>query len=339
MANKKGIPDFARIKEEVGFEEVLKHYGLLEVLKHKGEQLTGACPLHKGDGKSCFSVNLGRNCYNCFSCKSHGNVLDFVSAKEEVSLKEAGLLLSEWFNVPLVEGRIQRHGRQTVHPPLAHAKAGNLVREKKDIGKPAEPVNPPLTFELKNLDSDHPYLKERDLTQETIRYFGLGFCKKGLMASRVVIPIHNENGELIAYAGRAIDKQGEKEGRYKLPSRFQKSYVLFNLHRAKEYMKDKGLILVEGYFSVFRLFQAGFPQAVALMGSSLSEHQEALVVETVSRGGKVILLMDNDEAGKACEEDCLRRLSKRCFVKVPSLPDGVLQVDELAEEAIKDLLL
>lgn len=346
MANNKGIPDFAKIKEEVGFEEVLKHYGLLDGLKRKGEQLTGACPLHKGDGKSCFSVNLarGRNCFNCFSCRAHGNVLDFVAVKEEVILKEAGLLLSEWFNVPLVEGRIKRTGtqskaEQTQNPPSPRLRRGELVREKEETEKPAEPVNPPLTFELKNLNPDHPYLKERGLTPETIHRFGLGFCKKGLMAGRVVIPIHNEKGGLIAYAGRAIDEQGEKDGRYKLPSRFQKSFVLFNLHRAKEHVKEKGLVLVEGYFSVFRLFQAGFPQAVALMGSTLSAIQEELIISTVGHGGKIVLLMDNDEAGRNCQKDVLERLVRRCFVKAPSLPAGVPQVDEMPEGAIKDLLL
>ncbi len=68
---------------------------------------------------------------------------------------------------------------------------------------PNEENNPPMTFELKNLDVKHPYLKQRGVGAKTIKEFGLGYCNRGLMKDRVVIPIHNPKGELVAYAGRA----------------------------------------------------------------------------------------------------------------------------------------
>lgn len=352
MSNK-GIPDFAKIKETVSFEDLLKHYGLLEKLKRKGDQLTGPCPIHQGDGKSCFSVNLAKSCFNCFSCKAHGNTLDFVVFMEKVELKEAGILLSEWFNVPLETKHLTRKTGQ------GEERKETLVKEKEALphhtlldnrgrmtggtteesaGSP-EPVNPPLTFELKNLDQSHPYFKERGLKEETIKFFTLGYCSRGLQKGRIVIPIHTEKGELVAYAGRWPGNDfPDKEGKYKLPpNKFKKSCVVFNLHRAKEYIKDKELIIVEGYFSVFRLWQAGFPNVVALMGSSLSKEQEELIIKAVGSAGKVILLFDNDEAGNACEEDALKRLSRKCFVGVASLPDGK-ELDKTEEEEIKAFL-
>ena len=63
-------------------------------------------------------------------------------------------------------------------------------------------MNPPLTFELKNLDHEHPYLEERGLAKENIKEVGIGFCSRSLMKGRIAITIYSENGELVAYAGR-----------------------------------------------------------------------------------------------------------------------------------------
>ena len=69
--------------------------------------------------------------------------------------------------------------------------------------------NPPLTFELKNLDVKHPYLKQRGVGAKTIKEFGLGYCNRGLMKDRVVISIHNPMGELVTYAGIAVGELAE----------------------------------------------------------------------------------------------------------------------------------
>src|SRR5207245_2693197 len=100
------------------------------------------------------------------------------------------------------------------------------------ITPPAEKVNVPLKFSLKNLDANHPYLAERGLTPETIAHFGLGHCQKGIMANRIAIPIHNEQSELVGYVGRWPGVPPEDHPRYRLPTGFHKSLVVFNLHRA-----------------------------------------------------------------------------------------------------------
>src|SRR5206468_11798689 len=149
-------------------------------------------------------------------------------------------------------------------------------------------VNNPLAFQLKGVECEHAYLKDRGITPETAREFGVGFfAGKGSMHGRVVIPIHNDRGELLAYAGRAIDGS---EPKYKLPTGFHKSLELYNLHRVG---KSDGVVLVEGFFDVMKVAQTGFP-VVALMGSSLSLRQEELLVQRFKR---VALMFDADEAG------------------------------------------
>jgi DNA primase len=136
----------------------------------------------------------------------------------------------------------------------------------------------------------------------------------------------------VAYAGRWPGEPPEGEGKYKLPVGFHKSLVVFNLHRAKAQAKDAGLIVVEGFFDAMRLHAAGFPNVVALMGSAMSEAQEALIVSTVGPDGKVILMLDEDDAGWKGREDALMRLSRRVYVKVIGLGEEGRQPDTMGKE-------
>jgi len=199
-------------------------------------------------------------------------------------------------------------------------------------------ANVPLKFALKYLNADHPYLKERGFTPETLAYFGVGFHSgRGIMNNRIAIPILNIHGELVAYAGRwPGNEPPEGEGKYKLPPGFHKSLEVFNLHRAKACVREHGLVVVEGYFDVLRLFQFGVCHAVALMGSTLSETQEKLIVEAVGSQGRVTLLLDGDQSGQACTQDALERLSQDVFVKAVRLDEQV-QPDDLQEDEIKAL--
>jgi DNA primase len=138
------------------------------------------------------------------------------------------------------------------------------------------------------------------------------------MHNRVVIPIHNEQGELVAYAGRTPGEPPAGAGKYSFPPNFKKSKVLFNLHRAREYAAE-GLIVVEGFFTVFEFWQRNSKNVVALMGSSMSTEQERLIVETVGPKGRVLLALDNDEAGRKGSADALSRLSSQVFVREMAL--------------------
>ncbi|MFX0108931.1 MAG: toprim domain-containing protein [Candidatus Hodarchaeota archaeon] len=206
--------------------------------------------------------------------------------------------------------------------------------EKEVPASESSMVNPPLTFELKNLDQEHPYLKERGLKPETIKEFGIGYCQRGLMKGRIAIPIHNENGELIAYAGRYPGDPPEGEPKYKLPPKFQKHYVLYNFHRARQ-CSEKHLILVEGFFDAMKLWQAGFKNVMALMGTVMSDEQEHLLTEALSPDGKLTLMLDPDEPGIKATEEITARLITKFYIKVI---DPEAEPDELSKEKIKALL-
>ena len=180
------------------------------------------------------------------------------------------------------------------------------------------------------------FFKKRGILPATIEHFGLGYRSKGMMKDRIVIPIHDHQGQLVAYCGRAVDDgQIEQEGKYKLPVNFVKSEVVYNLHRQKD--PDR-LILVENFLSVFQLHQNGVENVVALMGSSLSEQQEGLIVNNLGLNREAILLFDDDKDGQKCANDCLTRLSKKLFVKTVDIAPYAKKPHRLNPDTIKKLL-
>ena len=184
---------------------------------------------------------------------------------------------------------------------------------------------------------EHEYFIERELYPALIEHFGLGFFPqnaKGMMRNRLVIPIHNEKGELLAYAGRWVGLEEdlpEGEEKYKLPKDFHKLHVLYNLNRVKG---RRHLVVVEGFFSVFRLHALGVP-AVALMGRVLSEEHIRLLRES---GAKYLtFLLDGDEAGRSATLPIMERLASEAFrVKFALLPEGE-QPDTVDPEYLREL--
>lgn len=198
-------------------------------------------------------------------------------------------------------------------------------------------MNRPLTFKLKKLNPNHPYLKERGLKKETIKEFGLGHCKRGILKGRIAIPIHNEKEELVAYVGRYPGKHPKEENKYIFPPNFKKNLVLFNLNRTKSKEKEKELILVEGFFDVFNLWQVGFKNVVALMGSSLTKGQEELILRYLGKDGRITLIFDPDEAGQKAEKEVIDKLIEKAYVKIIRLKDGI-DLDRLSKKEINSLI-
>src|SRR5262249_51437945 len=189
----------------------------------------------------------------------------------------------------------------------------------------------PLSFTLRNIDHRHPYIRSRGVSEQTARYFGIGhYGGNGFLRGRVVIPIHNEHGELVAYSGRAID---ETEPKYRLPAGFRKSRVLFNLHRVLN-RQEHTLILVEGFFDTFQVHQAGHHNVAALMGSRLSDRQAEQIGTYFDR---VVVMLDGDEAGKAATTAAVTALSSIVAVKTVELASGA-QPDQLTSEEINRFL-
>lgn len=308
--------DFRVVKAQVSMQMLVEHYALKD-LKKSQHELRGRCPIHNGNGERTFHINLTKNVFQCFSCKAKGNVLDFVAAMENCTIRDAALKLASWFAVGETEVsqmKLSSEGQQTVVDT-----------------EPSGLINPPLPFKLR-VDCGHDYGLSR-LGRSTIEHFGAGLCiSKGTFSGRFVIPLHNEQGVLVGYAGRSLD---DAEPKYLFPSSekgFYKSHLLFNVHRVLESSDHRLVVLVEGFFSAMKLWQEGIA-AVSLLGSSLSEKQAALICQHFSR---LVILLDGDEAGRAGADDCLRRLGRSLWVRAIFLPDQS-QPDQLPAEDLQTM--
>lgn len=355
--------NFQTVRESLDVSEVLAHYGF-EVKPNGQDQVKICCPFHDDHKPSC-GLNLTKGVFNCFSCQTKGNILDFVARMEGFDpdqpreLRKAAVLVCELFKIdggskdkPAGDQpKAKARGKQAVKvpkktdtlckgeaspPPSAKA---NMPATGPNIETDADVVNPPLTFELK-LEPEHTFLSDRKIAKEIVQEFGLGFAKRGSMAGRVCFPIHDEEGVLIAYAGRwASDREEEDKPRYLLPKGFERSRVLYNLNRViakREQLIEQGevaddaIVIVEGYWSVLRLHAVSVP-VVASFGASLSPKQVSLLVQAGFQ--KAILIFDGDEGGRKGSEQALPVLATRLFAKTVSLEDGV-KPDEMSEEIV-----
>ena len=314
--------DFKAVKAAISVERALAYYGV-GLRRGHGPYWRGRCPLPGHASKSSsqsFIVNTEKNAWACHSTscvesrggRIGGNVLDFVAAMEDCSLRDAALKLHDWFKV-------------TSPPPLrAHAVSpGGVCASARTA---SEPRNQPLPFMLRGIDQRHPYLAERGVDVTSATYFGIGFYpRNGCMQGRIIIPIQDEHGVLVAYAGRAA---GVGEPKYKFPSGFRKSLVLFNLYRAVGH--GRTVVIVEGFFDCIKVQQAGFPCVVALMGSSLSQCQENLLRKYFR---EVILMLDGDKAGRRASETIAARWVPRLSVRIVATPPN-LQPDQMSADQI-----
>src|SRR5688572_15093221 len=311
---KSSFVDFKSIKAAVTMEQVLEHYDLSDRFKRSGDSLSGPCPIHKGSNPTQFRISLSKNIWNCFSeCKHGGNVLDFIARMESVSIHAAALKAIEWFNL-----NTETHKADSGEEPHDDAPKNVAAASPRKGASSPEQITPnkPLKFRLDKLEREHPYLAERGLSLETVVDFGVGYCAKGMMAERIAIPIHNVDGHVVAYAGRYLGDPAEGTPKYKLPQGFRKSLELFNLDRAIKEPSEKPLVIVEGFFGCMKLHQHGCRKVVALMGSTLSTAQEELIRKHTDRHSQVIVMLDEDEAGRAGREDIAIRLAQFVFVKV-----------------------
>ena len=156
-------------------------------------------------------------------------------------------------------------------------------------------------------------------------YHGAGF-----LASRCVIPIRDQQGRLVAYAGRAVNGQ---EPKYRFPAGFRKSQVLFNFDRAMQ-ADGPNVIVVEGFFDALKVHQAGNPAVVALMGSSFSQRQSELLL---SRFASVTLMLDGDQPGRHAAAVMAKLLTPKVRVHQVDLPNH-MQPDQLSSTEINVLV-
>ena len=349
---------FVEVKEKVPIPDALLVLGLREQFTERKGTLTGVCPLprhqhgpHPNPEQFKISRKEGLWLWHCFGdCQMGGDVVNLV--KELTGFDNSHVRF--WFAEHFGDRLTQQQRKRDAKPPspatkkeAAPANPGQETSRKTTstandtIVPEAPPPLKPLRFHL-DLDPAVPYLAQRGVQNETATRFGLGLCRKGVLKGYLAIPVfgmpHGSGTNPIGYLGRwpsadpATDD--ENQPRYKFPPEFPRNRVVYGLGMALDSLPESPLIVVEGPFKVFHLFQAGFPNTVATFGAHLSDEQSELLVDT---GRPLILLYDGDEAGQKGMRLAAGKLITRAFVRVVKLPTNQ-EPDELSACELRRLL-
>ncbi|MCM1134219.1 MAG: DNA primase [Clostridium sp.] len=284
-------------------------------MQRRGSSYLGLCPFHNEKTPS-FSVSQSKQIFHCFGCGAGGNVFTFVMEYENYSFAEAMKYLAERAGVKLPEAEYDEEARRR------DSKRSQLLAVNKEAAKY-------FYYQLRSKggQAGYSYLKGRELTDETIHRFGLGFanvtsddltkylkskgysdkliCEAGLAGfdekhgtydkfwNRVMFPIQDGNHRVIGFGGRVMGDGKPKYLNSQETMIFDKSRNLYGLNFAKS-ARTGYLILCEGYMDVIAMHQAGFTQAVASLGTSFTAGQANLLRRYAD---SVILAYDSDEAG------------------------------------------
>lgn len=311
--------DVNEIKRAVSIERVLAHYGLLDKLQRRGNRLSGLSPFRK-ETRPSFFVSLDGNKWNDYPRPTvegkevPGNVVGLVMAIENCGFREALVKLHD------LAGFVSPSTRTPAAPAAVAAATSASVGAV--LAEPEPVANEPFGKALRGLRfSDVPFLEQRGLSPDRARYWGVGYCSRGLMKGRIVIPIRNRAGELVAYIGRSL-KNDDPEGKWRFPKGFHKSVELFGADRiardeeTRKAVAAHGVILVEGCFDVIALVEHGFKNTVSALGSDVSASQRALLVDPeLNPSRRVTIFFDDDEAGRAGRKKLAADLIHEAFVR------------------------
>lgn len=315
--------DIKYVRKNADFGSVLADYGV--ELAGEGDERTAQCPFHK-QGTGSFKVNLADRLYNCFGCDAGGNVIDFVMAMDDVDARQAAITVAKICDMPVAEPRYKKSERSSrSRKRSAKAAPANQGHNKKraPAEQPAEgkadelppTTNEPLTFELK-VDGTHDRVVRR-YAGETIDEFGLGLCSRGMMAGRIVVPVHEAlSGQVVAYIGIWPDDEvPDDTPRYLLPSKFLPDMELFNLHRLSNPVR--AVAIAPHCDAVFHLHAMGIP-VVSPLNMAMSQTQ----MDLLARYGvtHTTVLFDGDDASRTVAEQVTTALARRFFVHAPNVP-------------------
>ncbi len=316
-------------------EDVVGQY--VNLNKRTGANLFGLCPFH-GEKTASFSVNPGKNIYYCFGCHKGGGPINFMMEIEGLTYPDAVRRLAQrvGLEVPEDEQYQSRHKNQERLWALMK-EAGRFFNEQLFSPAGQECLE---------------YIKKRGLTKSIVTRFGIGFApnswnslvdamkKKGYtdkelrsadlvgekngriydrFRNRLMFPIIDVRGNVIGFGGRVLDDSTPKYLNSNETIIFNKRKNLFGLNFAKK-TKESSIILVEGNIDVVTLHQFGFDNAVASLGTSLTEEQVALLTRYTEQ---VILTYDADEAGQRAAQRAIPMLEKAGIrVKVLKMKDA-----------------
>ena len=338
-----------QLKSSVDIVKVVEEYVRL---KKTGSRWVGLCPFHNEKTPS-FGVNVTHQFYKCFGCGAGGDVIKFVMEVERVTFFEALKLIAERNGIPMPK-------RQEYSDPESRRRAS--LYDIHEIAADAFRAN----LQGPNGAAARAYLAKRGVKPEVAAEFGLGLSDRsgshllrileqkgfppepieqsGLVSrresdgglfdrfrGRLMFPIHNESGKVIAFGGRAL-AEGDEPKYLNSPKTdlYDKGYVLYNLHRAKgPIRKAERAVLVEGYMDVIGVYAAGVREVVASCGTALTNTQ----VRSLKRHSpNIVVNFDPDTAGASATEKSIQMLLEEgMFVRILQL-DGDMDPDEYCQE-------
>lgn len=300
-----------RIKQVARLEEVVERYLPLKRGGSSAKTLVGLCPFHADRHPSLY-VNVKEQYYKCFACGEGGDLFKFVQQMEGCDFRTALHKLAAWYGLPDTGNDYQ----PVKYPP---------VRPKQ---QPA-PVEPVSQLYIDNLLRNHrmvldlleEYVPEEEILRETYSLFEVSVASYFLppdydaFCNRLVFPIRNERGELVAFAGRYRGETGGTGIRKYVNSPtspvYHKGELLYGLYQAQEAIRQhKFVYITEGYKDVLAMHAAGFRNTVALCGTELTE-QHTVLLSRYTR--YAIVMLDGDEAGQTNGLKSARLLSSKGF--------------------------
>lgn len=349
-----------RVKQQADIVRVVGEYVRL---KKTGANFTGLCPFHPEKTPS-FAVHPVKQIYHCFGCGVGGDVFQFVMELEKSTFPEAVRTVAEKCGIP-----IPRPRERSPEERRENQQRTALI----DLHREAAAFFARSLHESAEGKVALAYLEDRGLDRDALMRFGLGFAPSGgdallrrlkpkapekLLESsglfsrdqsgrlydrfrrRIMFPISNESGKVIAFGGRAMGDDMPKYLNSPETPIYSKSNVLYHLDRAKESLRQNDFaILVEGYMDAIAVARAGFLNVVASCGTSLAEPQIKLLSRFTHR---VVVNYDPDTAGQTATERSIGLLLEKEFdVRVLRLPGGAdpdLFLREQGAEAYRKLL-
>ncbi len=339
------------LKSSIDIVKVIGEYVRLKRLGATGRYV-GLCPFHQ-EKTGSFNVNQSRQFYKCFGCGVGGDVLKFVQEIEGFTFPEALKALAERHGIPMPKRNEYADADSKLRGAIfeIYSIAAQIFREnlRGTNGHEARSylvkrgIGPELidTFELGYSEGSGQALVralgERQFTQEQLDASGIvrrredGSGYFDFFRGRLMFPIHNESGKVIAFGGRAM-RDGDQP-KYLNSSEtpiYKKTSVLYNLHRARDTMRRANrAVLVEGYMDVIGVYSSGVKEVVASCGTGFTVPQAGVIHR---HSDHVVVNFDPDRAGAEASEKAIQiLLDEGMHVKVLGL-DGGLDPDEYVKQ-------
>lgn len=337
------------LDELIARNDIVDVVGSYVQLTRKGSNLFGLCPFHS-EKTGSFSVAPDKQIYYCFGCKKGGGVINFIMDEENLTYPDAVRFLAKraGMEVPEEEGdrEANRHRQRLLdlnrdaarfYYQLLQQPEGQAVQEyldRRQIRK-ATAVNFGMGASPNAWDGLLTAMLKKGYTKAEMLSAGLivqnkngGFYDK--FRNRLMLPVIDTRGDVVAFGSRVIDNSEPKYMNSSETPVYSKRRVLYGLNLAKK-TKRSNIILCEGNLDIVTLHQAGFDNAVASMGTALTQEQ----IRLLSRFTKeLVLCYDNDNAGKIATERALQLLNNSEFsVKVLQLPRRLVDGEYRKQDA------